>query len=171
MVFSELNLVVVIITPADRRRYWLIHHADYQKILYDAAIELGIRVLLESPVETVDEHGPIVVLKNGQQLSADLVVGADGIRSRTRKSILKKNAVEAVDSPNSAYRATVPVDVMLSDPKISHLMADVNSNLWFGHERHIIAYPIRQGTIYNVFKSHPGNAIVGRWNEPGMWQK
>ena len=129
MVFRELNLVVVIIAPADRRRYWLIHRADYQIIPYDAAIELGVRVLLGSPVETVEEHGPTVVLKNRQQLSADLVVGADGIRSKTRKSILKNNAVEAIDSPNCAYRATLSAEVMLSDPKISHLMADVNSNL------------------------------------------
>jgi salicylate hydroxylase len=128
MVFRELNLVAVIITPADRRRYWLIHHTDYQKILYDAAIELGVRVLLGSPVETVEEHGP-TVLKNRQQLSADLVVGADGIRSRTKKSILKNNAVEAIDSPNCTYRPTLPAEVMLSDPKISHLMADVNLNL------------------------------------------
>ena len=68
-------MVVVIIAPVDRRRHWLIHLADYEKILYDAAIELGVRVLLRSPVEIVEEHGPAVVLKNGQQLSADLVVG------------------------------------------------------------------------------------------------
>jgi salicylate hydroxylase len=145
----------------------LIHRADYQKILYDAAIELGVHVLLGSPIEAVEESGPIVILKSGQQLSADLVVGADGIRSRTRKSILMNDDVEAVDSPNCAYRATVPADVMLSDPKVSHLMTDPNTNLWFGHERHIVAYPIRKGTIYNVFMSHPGKGSVGRWNEPG----
>lgn len=147
MVFRELNLVVVNLSPANRCRYWLIHRADYQKILYEAAIELGVRVLLRSPVESVKESGPTVVLRNGQQLVADLVVGADGICSRTRSSVLKDNDVEAVDSPNCAYRATVPADVMLSDPKISHLMAEVNSNLWFGHEIHIVAYPIRQGIM------------------------
>jgi 2-polyprenyl-6-methoxyphenol hydroxylase-like FAD-dependent oxidoreductase len=61
------------------RRLW--------KILYNAAIELGVRVLLGSPVKTVEEHGPTVVLKNGQQLSADLVAGADEIRSRLNEEI------------------------------------------------------------------------------------
>ena len=149
------------------RRHWLIHREDYRNILYNAAIELDIRILLGSPIETIDELGPTVLLKNGQQLAADLVVGADGIHSRTRKSILKNNDVEALDSPNCAYRATVPADVMLSDPKISDLMTDVKGNLWFGHENYIMAYPVRHGTMYNLVMSHPGKANVGRWNEPG----
>jgi salicylate hydroxylase len=94
-------------------------------------------------------------------------VGADGIRSRTRKSILKDQDVEAVDSPNCAYRATVPANIMLSDPAIAHLMVDINANCWIGHKRHIMAYPIRNGELYNMVLSHPGKASVGKWNEPG----
>src|SRR5271168_1836476 len=88
-------------------RYWLIHRADYQRVLYDAAKEAGATILLGSPIESVDEGGeggPSVVLKDGRQFKADVVVGADGIRSKTRKSILKEN-IEAVNSRNCAYRA------------------------------------------------------------------
>jgi salicylate hydroxylase len=147
--------------------YWLIHRADYQRILFDAAKENGVTIRLGSPIETVDEAGPIVILKNGEKLKADIVVGADGIRSRTRKSILKDQDVEAVDSPNCAYRATVPADIMHSDPAIAHLMVDINANCWIGHKRHVMAYPIRNGELYNMVLSHPGKASVGKWNEPG----
>jgi salicylate hydroxylase len=136
--------------------------------LYDAAKELGATVLLGSPIKSVDEGegGPSVVLKDGQQFKADVIVGADGIRSRTRRAILKEN-IEATNSRNCAYRATVPAEIMNSDPAIAHLMTDINSNCWIGHERHIMAYPIRNGELYNLVMSHPGQASVGRWNEPG----
>lgn len=136
--------------------------------MYDAAKESGATILLGSPVERVDEGegGPFVVLKDGQQFKADVVVGADGIRSKTRRSILKKN-IEVINSRNCAYRATVPAKIMNSDPAIAHLMTDINSNCWIGHERHIMAYPIRNGELYNLVMSHPGQASVGRWNEPG----
>ncbi len=150
------------------KRYWLIHRADYQRILYDAAKAAGATVLLGSPVESVEEgeDGPFVVLKDAQQFKADLVVGADGIRSKTRKFVLKEN-IEAVNSRNCAYRATVPAKIMKADPVIAHLMKDINSNCWIGHERHIMAYPICNGELYNIVMSHPGQASIGRWNEPG----
>jgi salicylate hydroxylase len=107
------------------------------------------------------------VLKSGDALEADIVVGADGIRSRTRESILGDQNLHAYDSPNCAYRATVPRDVMMADPEIAHLMVDINANCWIGHNRHLMAYPIRQGQLYNLVMSHPGKASVGRWNEPG----
>lgn len=100
-------------------------------------------------------------------MHADLVVGADGIRSKVRESILGDDNVDTVDSSNCAYRATVPKDLMLADPEVAHLMSDVNSNCWIGHQRHIMAYPIRNGEMYNLVMSHPGKAAVGRWNEPG----
>ena len=148
-------------------RYWLIHRADYQKILYDGALEAGVKVMLGAPISSVDEAGPNILLKDGRSMKADLVVGADGIRSRCRKSILKDNEREAVDSPNCAYRATVPSQVMKTDPMIAHLMKDTDSNLWMGYERHVIGYPIRNGELYNLVMSHPGKASVGKWNEPG----
>lgn len=56
---------------------------------------------------------------------------------------------------------------MLSDPEVAHLMSDVNANSWIGHKRHVMAYPIRQGAMYNLVMSHPGQAAPGKWNEPG----
>ena len=136
--------------------------------MYDAAKEAGATILLGSPAESVEESesGPSVVLKDGRQFKGDVVVGADGIRSKTRRTVLKEN-IEAINSRNCAYRATVPAEVMNSDPAIAHLMTDINSNCWIGHERHIMAYPIRNGELYNLVMSHPGQASVGRWNEPG----
>jgi salicylate hydroxylase len=56
---------------------------------------------------------------------------------------------------------------MHADDEVKHLMTDADGKLWIGPDRHIMAYPIRQGAMYNVVLSHPGKASVGRWNEPG----
>lgn len=148
-------------------RYWLIHRADYQKILYDAAIKAGVHFSLGCHVEGVDEKETTLILKDGQRLQADLIIGADGIRSKIRKTILKDRDPGPVDSSNCAYRATVPAEVMNSDPELAKFMSDPNGNLWTGPGGHVMAYPIKNGTLYNLVMSHPGKAAVGKWNEPG----
>jgi salicylate hydroxylase len=152
---------------ANTGRYWLIHRADYQQCLFDHAKKEGVKVLLNSFVERVDDAGPSVTLASGQTLAADIVIGADGIRSRTRECILGGEDVQPVDSSNCAFRATVPRQAMVEDATVAHLMDDINANCWIGHQRHIMAYPIRNGALYNLVMSHPGRAAVGRWNEPG----
>lgn len=148
--------------------YWLIHRADYQRLLFDAAEAQGAMIHLNSGIISVDQSTPSVTLKDGRILKADLIVGADGIRSRTRKAVLGSKDVEPISSSNCSYRATVPVEVMSADPEIAHLMTDINANCWIGPGHHCMAYPIRQGAMYNLVLSHPaGNATAGMWNEPG----
>lgn len=127
-----------------------------------------MKILLNSGVASVDPSRSSVTLRTGRTLTCDLVVGADGIRSKTRTAVLPTNNVHANPSSNCSYRATVPAEVMLADPEISHLLTDINANCWIGHQRHVMAYPIRQGAMYNLVLSHPaGNAEPGMWNEPG----
>ena len=148
--------------------YWLIHRADFQRLLYDAAISQGAKVFLGSPVASVDTSVPSVTLVTGETLKADVVVGADGIRSKTRAAILLDGNPSPNASSNCSYRATVPVEAMSADPEVSHLMTDINANCWIGPDHHIMAYPIRNGAMYNLVLSHlAGNAAAGMWNEPG----
>jgi len=146
----------------------LIHRADYQKLLFDGAVAAGVDVRLGSYALEVDETGPSVKVHTGEILKADVIVGADGIRSRTRASILRERDLQAVSTPNYAYRATVPKEIMENDPMIAHLMTDINSNCWIGPDRHVMAYPMRNGTLYNLVMSHPEKGDgSGNWNEPG----
>lgn len=156
--FSTLTL------PA---RYWLIHRADFQDLLQKAAVEAGVVIRVDSRVLTTDDEAVSVTLEDGTVLHADLIVGADGIRSKVRASILGEDDVSAVPSPNCAYRATVPRETMMSDPRSAELMTSPAANGWIGPGKHIVAYPIRGGSEFNIVMSHPGKASVGKWNEPG----
>jgi len=83
------------------------------------------------------------------------------------RSALGDRDVEALDFPNCAYKATVPVEPMNYDPAVSHPMTDVNRNLWVNHQRYIMAYPIRNGSLYNLVLPYLGKASVGKWDKPG----
>lgn len=130
-------------------------------------MRLGAVVLLNSHADKVEESGPRVFLSSGEVLKADVIVGADGIRSRTRACVLGGDDASPTASSNCAFRATVPRDVMLANPVTHHLMNDVLANCWIGYQKHIMAYPIRGGQLYNLVMSHPGHASVGKWNEAG----
>lgn len=146
-------------------RYWLINRADYQKILYDAALEAGVQVLLGTPIDRVDEHVPCVRLQGGQELKADLIVGADGIFSVARESVAKDN-VEVVESQLCSFQATAPADQIELDPTISHVIADSNINVWMGPDADAFGFPSRIGDMYNLVLTHPGRLGIGKWNEP-----
>ncbi|KAI1917090.1 hypothetical protein LOZ12_004599 [Ophidiomyces ophidiicola] len=147
--------------------YWLIHRADYQRILFDAAQESGAKILLGAPLEYVDQWAPAAFLLDGRRITADLIIGADGIRSKTRRAVIRGKEVEPNASENSVFRVTIPAAVMHADDQVKHLLTDMDANSWIGHRRHIMAYPIRQGAVYNMVLAFPGQAGVGKWNEPG----
>ena len=65
-----------------------------------------------------------------------------------------------------AFRIILSREEVLADPEIAHLVQGPSSTIWFGPERHIVAYTIRGTQLYNVVFCGPGNASVGVWNEP-----
>ncbi|KAI5856082.1 hypothetical protein BZA05DRAFT_390586 [Tricharina praecox] len=166
---------VIGVTPLDPKMtktygypYWLIHRADYQRMLHDAALAEGATITLGAYVQDVDQENVTVTLHDGTVLKADVIIGADGIRSRVREcAVVTEETVEPRTTTNCAYRATVPGEIMRADPEVRHLMDEASSNCWIGYRRHIMAYPIQEGKLYNLVMSHPGKAAVGKWNEPG----
>ncbi len=58
-----------------------VHRADLQQVLYKAAEERGIVLRLGCPVIAVEEDDAknvAVVIKGGDRIEADAIVGADG---------------------------------------------------------------------------------------------
>lgn len=61
-------------------RLWPVHRADLQHVLFEAAMKAGVILRLGCLVVAVDEDGQelSVVVKGGERISADVIVGADG---------------------------------------------------------------------------------------------
>lgn len=63
---------------ADGNRSLNIQREDYQRLLYDRALELGVNVKFGCKVDNIDQAAPSITLADGEVLSADLIIGADG---------------------------------------------------------------------------------------------
>ncbi|KAF8191120.1 hypothetical protein K438DRAFT_1831256 [Mycena galopus ATCC 62051] len=136
-----------------------IHRNDFHKLLAHLATTTGsVEICLNSAVVRVyhksssgsdDAVKPCVVLSSGVELTADLVVGADGIKSVTRRAIITEEQDARVDSA-AAYRAVLPAGLLLEDPDLRSLVSNPEVTQWIGPGASIVGYPIRAGKEYNI---------------------
>ncbi|KAH7324103.1 FAD dependent oxidoreductase domain-containing protein, partial [Rhexocercosporidium sp. MPI-PUGE-AT-0058] len=141
-----------------------LHRADYQRILYDAAVKADVDVSFGKKVVSVDTSTPSLALQDGSIIKSDLVVGADGIGSRIRSAMFPNIHPNA--TPDCAFRIILTREQMLSNPLLSPFILEPSSNVWFGPYRHIVAYTFRGTKLFNVVVCGPGTAKTGVWNEP-----
>ena len=124
--------------------YFGIHRADLQKTLSGAFgrehLHLGCRL-----VNIVQERDSVVLeFANGRVERADLVVGADGVRSTVRRWVT--GADDAVYSGTSAFRGIVPVENLPSLPDPHAIQ------FWMGPDAHLLHYAIGgNGESVNFF--------------------
>jgi len=76
-------------------------------VLHAHAVRTGVDVVVNSDVEAALPEG-VLVLKDGTRLTADLVIGADGVQSKVRDSLhlLERRIM----LPDGAMRFVFPVD-------------------------------------------------------------
>lgn len=82
-----------------------------------------------------------VHLKSGETFSGELVVGADGVRS-----IIRQTVMDIPDHPRrtgeAVYRAVIPTSLLLDDVELRDLVEVSGLRSWLGPGRHVVAYPI-----------------------------
>ncbi len=122
------------------RDFRLLHRADLIALLLEGAREAGVEVRLLQRIETVDLSGarPRIVTAEGAALVPDLLIGADGLHSRTRAAL--NGAAAPVFTGQVAWRAVLPE---ADDPAP---VAEVH----LGPGRHLVSYPLRGGRQRNI---------------------
>lgn len=122
--------------------YLYVHRADLHAILLAALAECGGAAVTASRVTGagVDASSAFVELTDGSRRHADLVVGADGVRSAVRGLF---EPIEAHFTGHIAFRGIVPVDDALAD-------LAANPGNFIGPERLVVWYPLRGGTLLNL---------------------
>lgn len=138
--------------------YYGIHRADLQRVLGGAlageGLELGHRLA------AVTETGGAMRLAftNGHVVEADLVVGADGVRSLVRAYVTREEG-GAVYSGTSAFRGIVPTAGLASLPD------PLAIQFWMGPGAHLLHYAIGEGGAHvNYFAVVEG---PHDWTAPG----
>ncbi|HYF18168.1 MAG TPA: FAD-dependent monooxygenase, partial [Ramlibacter sp.] len=89
-----------------------------------------------------DAAGVTAITQRGESLRGAALVGADGIRSRIRQRIVGDG--EPVPIGAVIYRALVPAGSMPADLQHAY------PTLWTGPRGHLIYYPVRDWTEFNV---------------------
>ena len=150
--------------------YYVIHRADLQTLLLDAVRSRpNIRLLVGRDVTGYAERadGADLTLESAsgappETFAADLVIGADGVRSRLRGHL---DTRDLRSGRAAAWRAIVPRDALPPD-----LDAE-STGLWLGAGRHVVHYPIRGGQHINVVAVIPermGSEGWGQLGEPAI---
>ncbi|KAG2064822.1 FAD/NAD(P)-binding domain-containing protein [Suillus decipiens] len=150
--------------------FYFLHRADLHRMLY-AVTEPHCNIRVNCRVVSVDPSKPSVTLESGEVISADLIVGADGIKSITREYV-----VGGPDKPratgDSAYRVVIPAEKLIHDDELRPLLDRMESNIWMGPGGHIIGYAIRAKKELNLVMMHPDEAeSVESWTAEGNIEK
>ncbi|KAL7266673.1 hypothetical protein RUND412_010773 [Rhizina undulata] len=154
-VLSEQNLVPYA-EETYGAPYWHIHRADFHRVMVARAEELGVKILLNSHVRDVDFSAPAVHLSNGNTVTGDLIIAADGLKSKCRELFLGHE-----DPPRNtgdlAYRILVKAEDMKKDPDLVSLTQEPAINYWMGPDSHVVCYLLKGGNLYNIVLLCPDN--------------
>jgi salicylate hydroxylase len=119
--------------------YWDFHRSNLHRCLLDRAVELGAEVRTKARVLNVETsfggESATVSLENGESLTVDLVVGADGINSRLREIMLGREDPPILTG-DLAYRLLLSTKDMLKDPDLASFVTDPQVNYWLGPDAH-----------------------------------
>ena len=136
--------------------YLHIHRADYISAL-SSGLPKGV-LQLNTKAVSYDQtkEGVSVTLRGGQVLTANYLIGADGLRSTIRQQMLGKDTPQFTG--NMAWRAVVPID------RLGKLAPNPTACAWFGPNRHAVTYRLgAQGQLVNFV----GVVEQDVWQEEG----
>lgn len=152
------------------------HRASLAGEIYEGCKrEKAIRFIFAAPVAEVKSFSPrpafvVAPRKGGGEpytVECDVLLGADGVKSQVRVSMLRELGVDAkvVDSGQAAYRIMLGREQMQDDPELLELLESNRSTRWIGEKKHIIAYPVSSKTIYNISTAHPDSNFAAAPDE------
>ncbi|KAI7554433.1 hypothetical protein KC331_g552 [Hortaea werneckii] len=136
--------------------YLVIHRADLLRSLLSGTGSQNIDIRLDSDVQEIDFQKPSLRLSNGQLYIADLILGADGERSRCRARLLRRDDPPYC-SGDVVYRVAVPMENISEDHLAWELKTRSTVNFWMGHRGHVVSYLIRHD-ILNIVLVYAGGS-------------
>jgi salicylate hydroxylase len=143
--------------------YLTVHRADLHAALMQGL--QGLQVRLRSDRRLVAVHdtseGVQVQTAEGEAAGGDALVGADGLWSQVRASVLADGLAQPSD--HVAYRSLIPMDHLPDVWRAQEVTA------WLGPHLHAVTYPVRSGAWLNVVcvVRQPLQGSRSGWDLPG----
>lgn len=114
--------------------------ADLLDMLFKLASPY-MTLFLNSRVVSLDPHLGEVTLESGKTFRADVILGADGVKSMIREVVIGRPD-KPIPTGDAAYRAIIPTAEMSKDPDLKPLVDHPEMTGWIGPGRHIMGYCI-----------------------------
>jgi salicylate hydroxylase len=118
------------------------HRADLLDVLA-AALPTDI-VTLGARCTSVSSSGDVAsaTFRDGSQIEADVIIGADGIHSAVRASLFGEDAPRFTGK--ICYRSVIPLDAVPGGPP------PPENVIWMGPHGAVVVYRVRRGELINV---------------------
>ncbi|KAG2418549.1 hypothetical protein HFD88_001650 [Aspergillus terreus] len=143
-----------------------IYRSKLHNLLSEYAEQLGIPIEFSATASEffeTDDHGG-VVLSDGRRLTADVVVAADGVGSKSRALVVGSN-----DPPISSgfvlYRVTFPVAPALENPVIAAELGGFNDRTFLhaGPGAHIVTCKTADEICWLLTRKEEGSVAEEDW--------
>ncbi|WP_111638156.1 FAD-dependent monooxygenase [Marinomonas shanghaiensis] len=143
--------------------YWHLHRADLHRVLVEACLQADVSLVLNAEVvryyEDPEHQQVSLLLEDGREFRADLLIGADGIRSKIREQMLGQERPTFMGQV--AWRGVIPVSDLTVDVK-------PDACVWVGPGRHFVSYYLRGGDYVNfVAVEERSDWLSESWREEG----
>jgi salicylate hydroxylase len=131
--------------------YITAHRADLHRLLQNMVPSTAVHLDTRCTGVASNERQAVARFADGKEIEADVIVGADGIRSIVRESLFGEAPARFTEQ--IGWRGIVPIDCVPTQvgPGKSVRIDRTEYVGWIGPNGHVICYPIRGGELYNMF--------------------
>ena len=147
--------------------YWTAHRGDFHSVLLEAvhaADPDSVRTGNGCVGFEQDGDSATLRLANGETVTGDVLIGADGVHSRIRQQMFGDGRAEFTGI--MAWRGLVPME------RLPPHQRQLIGNNWIGVGGHVVTYPLRRGEILNfVAVIERDDWLVESWTEPGTTEE
>jgi salicylate hydroxylase len=138
--------------------FYHVHRADLHQILVDRIPASSVSLSMACAGVRNEGGAAVATFEDGSQFEADLIVGADGVRSVVRRDLFGDEAPRFTG--NMCYRAVVPFDQMPA-------FVSPDSSFWMGPHGHVVTYYVSRGKAVNIVAvNETAQWVEESWNAP-----
>lgn len=135
-----------------RNPYAVVHRGDLHSVFLKACRDhenVDLRVDSEVVGYRQDGHQVTAILRSGETVSGEALIGADGLWSMVRRQVAGDS--EPRVSGHTTYRSVIPTEQMPEDLRWNA------ATLWAGPKCHLVHYPLSGWKVFNlVVTAHNG---------------